>query len=137
MMKIDPKNLTQIMFYDRYGKEFTDDVKVNTFANNFIIKSNQKDHLSAAKHETFKLSDGKIVDYFYIKRGVVGFHSGQFYNPYDTFIDNNSALAAYDSKSDRNYYEYQKVTPEIFEIYIHFLETGNQTHLRSAERLYV
>lgn len=76
--------------------------------------------------------DGK---YYYIKKCTAGANAGNFANPYGATY-NPREFTAYDSHSGRNYYEYAKVSENVFNDYLKFLQSRNQSHYLNAQREY-
>lgn len=65
---------------------------------------------------------------YFLKFATEGPDRGRLYNPVGLFTDTQTSLA-------RGAYQFRKVPVEKFDLYIHFLKTGNPAHFRQAERI--
>jgi len=70
---------------------------------------------------------------YFIKRATMGAEAGRIFNPHSpNFSDYGSNR--FWSEIGRAQYEFKPATKAAFELYLHFLTTGNLASLRQAER---
>lgn len=72
-------------------------------------------------------------DTYFLKMATGGQCAGQFYNPYNPFFQ-PSEENRFNSLKGKPFYEFIRVNEEVFNDYLLFLQTRNQTWLKHAER---
>lgn len=70
---------------------------------------------------------------YYVKRCTTGMDAGHLLNP-NSIWHKGGETKAFDARTGRNYYRYEKVNENCFKLYLRFLETKNPAYLRNAER---
>lgn len=85
---------------------------------------------SVAKHVHF--DNG--TDSYYVKVSKSGSDAGFFVNPQSMWYVELNAKRFDKRTKAKSVYEFKSVKKEVFESYLHFLKTKNQTYLRWAER---
>jgi len=71
---------------------------------------------------------------YWLKRATSGLEAGRLFNPHGPGYTAASAKRFW-AETGKNQYEFRKATQESFELYMKFLESGNELHLRQAERV--
>lgn len=123
--------MTNVVFYNKDGKEFSDAVTVVSGRyNSDEVLSKNAEHDAYAKKEI----DGDRIDCF-VKKCTTGNNAGHFADPFGGLYTVN--LSAIDVYAGRRYYEYERVKGEVFNLYISFLKTRNPSYLRNAERSFL
>ncbi len=85
---------------------------------------------SYAKKSTDNLSG---VSRYFIKRSTAGLDVGQLANPVGPLHDDGNQRRRYDDRGKERY-EYRPTNEGAFTLYLDFLRTSNQRHLRQAQR---
>lgn len=120
-------DMMNILFVNHQGQTFSDSCKIIDKPTGSIVVA-QNDTTSAAKMEIYP---SEVL--YYVKYGTCGIYVGRLLNPYNT-LGNARDYLAYDSHGGRAYFEYKRVSKDIYDSYVQFLKTRNPVHLLSAER---
>ncbi len=100
---------------------------------NVIVRCPKNEEDGLAKVITYhhiRKPNGPLKEY-YAKMGSTGTDRGMLFNPKGMFAN---YVNRQDDATHTKYYIYKRVTEKCFELYKHFLRTGNQAHLRNAQR---
>jgi hypothetical protein len=78
--------------------------------------------------------DSKGGEKYYVKYNTSGVDAPHLANPDSVFARGN-LLTQYISSHGKPLLDYKKVSKEVFDLYVRFLQTKNRAYYRNAERL--
>lgn len=122
--------------YNVDGKELSGEATDDLAFAKLVISEEKDSEVEVDNKTTMTVKKKEAVEpgeTYFVKRCTTGMDAGHLFNP-NSIWNKGGETKAFDTRSGRSVYRYEKVTKTCFDLYLRFLFSKNPAYLRNAER---